>query len=107
MSINLGEKLYKYNLKCGKLFVHEGEVIISKTYKRMGIYFNDTRTMERVPKELGVVLTGKISSLWLNERDDELAKRIFIEYEERKIAEIKELLDKRIKSLESLKAGVL
>ena len=90
-----GELVYKYVLRKGKLFVHEGEISI--VGRMQNVYFKDRTPRVRCPKrdEFGVVQSDG-PSLWLGERDDELAKQLFIEFEEAGLAKLQEQI--RIKS---------
>lgn len=98
---NVGETVYKYTLKNGKFFVHEG--IIVKGRIRDFAEFKDIDRSARLPEEdgFGVVCNG--STLWLAERDDELAKRIFTEWLENGIVELQEAISKKLNLIDLLK----
>ena len=99
MEIPIGTVLYRYNIKNKKLYIHEG--IVDNYGLRTCVNFRDGRNSVRTPREedLGVIRTVG-HSLWLQERDDELAIRKFISFEEDKIAE----LEKRVKAKRELVA---
>ena len=103
MTINPGDTIYNYVLRNGKLHIHEVKVI-ETGYKRKAGYFKDTNTTRSCPKvdDIGVILSSG-ASLWLLDRDDELAKRLFIEFEENGIARLQEQIDKKSKLVEMLK----
>lgn len=100
---NVGETVYMYALRNEKFFVHEGT--ITKHGTHTCVYFKDTKRTVRLPRkeDFGVIHT-KGSSLWLADRDDELAKRIFIEWEENSLAELQELIDRKTKLIDVLKS---
>lgn len=102
MTKNIGEIVYKYTLRNGKLFIHEGEII--ERGIRKCVYFKDEKTTVRLPKEneFGICHSNG-PSLWLADRDDELARRIFIEYEERGIAELQGMINRRTALINILK----
>lgn len=104
MSKNVGEKIYMYTMMNGKFFVHEGEVIQCRYNSRAKrVRFNDESSDKRYPNEIdiGIVCGGR--SLWLEDRDDELAKRLFIEHEETCIAEFEELIRRKLANIKMLK----
>ena len=98
----VGETVYKYTLRNGAFFVHEGVIMEQGT--RKCVYFEDKKSKARLPKddEFGIVHADG-PSLWLTDRDDELAKHIFIEYEENSIAELQELINRKTKLINVLK----
>lgn len=55
--------------------------------------------------EYGKILTGR-TSLYLPERDDELAKRIFIEHMENRVAKAEEELNRATEQLRILKEEI-
>jgi hypothetical protein len=44
--------------------------------------------------------------LWLFEKNDELARRLFVEYEEKQLAKLQEKVNKKQKFIDDLKSGV-
>lgn len=99
-----GETVYKYTLRNGEFFAHEGTVVEGGS--RKCVYFKAKSSTERYPKEteFGVVHTNG-PSLWLAERDDELAKRIFIEYEEQGLADLQKQFERKTELIKLLKEG--
>ena len=89
MEIPIGTVLYRYNIKNNKLYIHEG--VVDNYGLRTCVNFRDERNSVRAPREedIGVIRTVG-HSLWLRERDDKLAIRKFISFEEQKLAEMEE-----------------
>ena len=102
MTKNVGDKVYKYTLKNEKIFVHEGIIVEDRV--RKSVRFEDKKLRVRLPKdeEFGIVQVSG-PSLWLTEKDDRLAKRIFIEYLENGISELQETINRRSKLVDLLK----
>ena len=108
MMPEVGTTLYLYTIRTGKFNVYKGKVIENKygisAYRKVAF---ETRTnKEWCPNksEIGVILTGG-PRLWLTERDDVKAKKLFVKHEKAKLAELKEKVDKKkalIKMLESV-----
>ena len=99
---NVGDTVYKYTLKNEKIFVHEGIIVEGRV--RNFVHFEDRNLAARLPKEneFGIVQVSG-PSLWLTEKNDELAKRIFIEYLENGILELEEKINRRSKLVNLLK----
>lgn len=100
----VGKTVYRYNIKNGKFYIHEG--VVTKRGRFKEVYFKDENYRARCPgrNQFGMVLTSK-TTVWLLERNDELAKRIFIEYEEQKLNELQEQLNKKLELIKTLKMG--
>lgn len=97
------EILYFYTIKNGKLFVHEGTVE-SIVGTRKKVRFSDGSSPRRYPNQFNVIdTTGP--NIWLAERNDEAVKRIFIEYEEQKLADLKEQVKRKKRIIKMLKEG--
>lgn len=100
MSLKNGDKLYQYTIRNKKFVVHEGTVTdkMSCNYTYRRIVFNDGKVSEVCPKEEKI---GKLipagPSIWLKERNDDLAKDMFIRYE-------KECLSKLLSQVADRKA---
>lgn len=94
MSRNSGETLYRYTLRNGKLYIHEC-VIVEECHRRF-VYIKDVNYKGRCPKEdeLGVI-NAKGPTLWLDKRDDEVAKDMFVRYEMECIADLEDQLNKK------------
>lgn len=102
MEFKVGQTLYLYTARNGKFNIHEGVVIENKKryWTRLVVEFKTRSSFEFLPKdhEIGCVCAGG-PRIWLLERDDALAKKLFLEYElellaklERQIAVKKELI---------------
>jgi hypothetical protein len=98
----IGEIVYKYTLRNEKLNIHEGEIILD--YCRKYVNFKCDSSRVRCPKEneFGVVHTNG-PTVWMTKRDDDLVKRLFIEFEERKIAELQAQINTKTKLIKMLK----
>ena len=98
----MGETVYKYTLRNGEIFVHEGMVIEQGSHKN--VYFKTKGLTERYPKktEFGIVHSSG-PSLWLSDRDDELAKCIFVEYEERCLTDLQKQIERKLQLIKALK----
>lgn len=100
-----GEKLYHYSIRFGKFTVKEG--VVKEPEKYWGyphVDFQGERRLAPRRDKIGVLRQGG-PSLWLFERDDELAKKIFIEYEEKCIKKLQQDIDKRRELIEVIKEG--
>lgn len=100
-----GILVYKYTVRNGKMFIHEGEVGTDGLRKL--VYFDDGR-VGRYPKmnEFGVIRSNG-PSLYLNKRDDELAKRLFIEFEEASLAALQKQVTIKNELIRNLKEYVV
>ena len=97
----VGDKLYWYTAKDSKFIVHEGEII--ELRNRLFVYFEDNHSRRRVPKndEFGIIQNG--TNIWLAERDDKLAKSIFLKLHEECLSKLQKQIDNKIKFIELLK----
>ena len=104
MTIEPGMKLYRYTVRNGKFYIHEGTV--NDNGIRKVVNFTDCASKHRCPRieDIGVVRNAG-PSLWLIDRDDELAKQIFLDYEEYKLAQLRRLIDKKIEIIRMLREG--
>ena len=102
MIIKFGDKIYKYTVRNGKLFIHEG--VVTEYRGRKFVYFEDSSPRTRCPKdeEIGMIRSNG-PSLWLLEKNDELARRLFIEFEEKGLSELKKLIERKNELLNMLK----
>lgn len=103
-----GTTLYLYSIRTGEMKVHKGTVIngtgVYQRYPRIRFDTRQGKGWCPMRKEVGVIQTGG-PSLWLTERDDAKAAKMFIDYELSKLAEMeKQVVKKRrlIKMLESV-----
>lgn len=98
MEFKVGQTLYLYTARNGKFNIHEGVVTENKRryYSRMMVAFTTKTTLEFLPKEseIGHIISGG-PRLWMTERDDALAKKLFLEYEEEKLAELEKKIAKK------------
>lgn len=103
--VEAGTTLYLYTIRTGQFKVHKGEATDDKYGPRYRkVVFETKINKERCPnvEEIGVIQTGG-PRLWLTERDDDKARKMFIQYEEDKLFELeKQVVKKRalIKMLE-------
>lgn len=98
MSFEVGTKLYRYTIKNNKFHIHEG--IVNQCVNRKVVVFPSggfNHSSVRCPRETDIGAIRHIGlTLWLDKRDDELAKKIFVDYEEQQIRKLeKQLADKR------------
>lgn len=101
-----GTKLYHYTIRNGKFTVKEGIVRESnKKWSYPYVEFDYGRQVAPRMYKIGELRTGG-PSLWLLERDDELAKKMFLEYEEECLRKLEEDVEKRRRLIESIKEGV-
>lgn len=101
--INVGMTLYRYTVKNGKLFVREGTV--NSFGLRTCVNFKDGSSPVRAPRPEDIGIIRPIGhGLWFIERDDAKARRMFIEFEERRIEELEELIRKKRRVVDVLKS---
>ena len=93
-----GTVLYRYTVKNGKFFVHEG--VVNDTGFRKLVNFKDRSPTLRCPRidEVGKIKTVG-QSLWMTERDDAKARKMFIAYESKKITELNKQIDKKVDTI--------
>jgi hypothetical protein len=102
MNITVGMTLYRYTLKNGKFIVREGTV--NQFGLRTCVNFKDGSGAVRAPRDEDIGVIRPIGhSLWMIERDDAKARRMFIEFEERRIEELEELIRKKREVVRGLK----
>lgn len=101
MCKEIGKIVYQYTLKSGAFHIHEG--IIIEDVCRKKVYFKDKGVKTRLPEEFGV-LQSCGQTLWLTERNDEYAKRVFIENLERRISDLYKQIKTTKKQIEILKS---
>ena len=98
---NVGDMVYRYTIKNGKFFIQEGRVSEHKGRKvvRLG-----NGSLVNLPKETNFeVLQINGPTIWLHTRNDELAKAVFLEYEETKLTELKKMVERKTKIIKMLK----
>ena len=99
MKLEPGTKMYRYIVGVSGVCITEGLI------KQYPWHDNDTECvfvdngglLHCVHKcDIGRVLFDRdMDTLWLTDRDDELAKRILVTYQKKRIAKLKECLKKR------------
>ena len=98
MKLEIGTPLYLYTARNGKFNVHEGVVTENRRryWSPLIVKFEKRSGVEFVPKEddIGHILTSG-PKLWLTERDDVLARKLLLEYEEGKLAELERVMAKK------------
>ena len=100
-----GKILYRYTVSNGEFFIHKG--VVTDCGTRLLVNFKDSGSTLRCPKEEEL---GKIRSigrsLWLDHRDDDKARMIFIHYELDRIKNLREQIDKKLEIIETLIDGI-
>lgn len=108
MNFKVGDRLYLYTARNCKFHIWEGEVFERKGryYGRLAVKFKNRTQMEMCPKEtaIGHILGGG-PRLWLTERDDALARKLFLEYEEGKLFELEKQVAKKRELIKVLREG--
>ena len=95
------ERAFAYSLWSGQLKMHEGKVY---KHPRGGAILESNNP--RSPRLLNCAREEKEiynAVVWLSEQDDELAKRILIEYEEIQIEKLQEKIDNHRNKIRILK----
>lgn len=102
MNFEVGDKLTHYSFRGGKLYIKEGVIkeVNSRWYSLRFVFEGGQMYPPREAK-IGVV-THSGPSVWLRGRDDEFAKKLLIEYEKERIAELQEKIDERNRIIEVL-----
>ena len=94
-----GTTVWRYQVRNGRYLIEEGTVSLFGDRYRVAFTDGGMTTGGPRKEDIGVVRThGPI--LWLLERDDEKARRLIIEYEERTIAELEQAIANKRKILE-------
>lgn len=100
-----GKVVYRYTVKNGKFNVREG--IVNHCGIRYFVNFTDGGSMLRCPRAEDF---GKIRSvghsLWLEDRDDDLARSKFIEFELDKIDRLREQINRKYAIVDMLRKGM-
>jgi hypothetical protein len=98
MSFEIGPALYLYTARNGRFNVWEGVVVENKYryWTKPVVKFAKRAQTEKCPNEneIGHIQSGG-PRLWLTERDDALAKKLFLDYELGKLAELKRAMTKK------------
>ena len=100
-----GKVVYRYSYRNGKLFVHEGTV--TWDMGRPLVYFNDGSETQRCPADSQFGKVRRVGhSLWMTERNDDLARSMYAEYELNKIEKLKVEIDRRYRNVDILREGM-
>lgn len=104
-----GEKIYYYSFRRGVFRIREYRILENKgndTRFKRAIGENDTHSImwSDSDRRFGK-LVPHVPGVWMKERDDEYVKKLFIEYEERRINGLRTEIDERLKRIENLKNG--
>lgn len=103
MSIEPGVKLYRYTIRNGKFICHEGVVV--EVDERRRVIFSDGVTSARCPRDNDIGVVRHIGpSLWLYEKDDERAKQIYLDYENRRLVSLRRQIGKHAEIMNMLKS---
>lgn len=88
MLIEQGKTLYQYALLNGNFVIREG--IVNVCGERRVVNFSNGGSAVRCPEaeDIGQLRRSSVPVLWLTERDDELARQMFIGFENRKIVKL-------------------
>lgn len=90
-----GKVLYRYTVCKGKFFCHEG--VVNDSGFRPLVNFRDGSQTVRCPRDGDIDTIRRVGhSLWMTERNDKLARQMFIEYEQQKINELNRQIDQKM-----------
>lgn len=107
MAFEVGDTLVLYVARNNTLHIHEGVVSFNKHYYRNFVIFTDGRAHERVPNRDRI---GKIQGggprLWLTERNDNLARKMFLDYETNKLEALERQVKRKKQLIEVLREGL-
>lgn len=102
MEIKVNTILYRYTVKDGKLIIREG--IVSNYGLRTCVHFVDGTPAVRTPRPEDIGVIKHVGhSIWLTDRDDDKARKMFITFEERRIGELEKTLIKKREVVSRLK----
>lgn len=100
-----GTVVYRYTVKNGKFNVREG--VVNCAGFRNLVNFTDGGPAYRCPRKEDL---GKIRSvghsLWLNKKDDNLARQVFIDYELDKIDKLRKQIARKCAVIDMLSEGM-
>lgn len=102
MQIETGKVIYRYTIRNKRLYIHEG--VVNECGVRKFVNFWDGYPHARCPRveELEVVRSNG-PTLWLAERDDGKARRLFVQFEEDKLVGLREQIRVKEEIVEMLK----
>lgn len=109
MKLEAGMSLYLYTARNGKFNVWEGAITENRRryWTRLVVKFKKRSGVEFIPREdeIGRVVTAG-PKVWLTERDDALARKLLLEYEEEKLEELERVVAKKKELIRVLKEGM-
>lgn len=96
-------KVYLYSRWQGKFEVLEGHVEFSSYWRGHGrfIYYRHQKEKYVLCGFKEGVISNRV--VWLTKRDDDLARKLFIEYEEGRISELEDEIKRRKQNIQALK----
>ena len=100
-----GKIVYRYTVKNGKFFVHEG--VVNDTGFRKLVNFRDGSPTLRCPRDEEFGSIRRVGhSLWMTERDDAKARKMFIDYEINKIVDMEMQIKRKKDTIKMLREGM-
>lgn len=109
MKLEAGMPLYLYTARNGKFNVWEGVITENRRryWTRLVVKFKKRSGVEFLPKEdeIGCIVTAG-PKVWLTERDDALARKLLLEYEEEKLKELERAMTKKKELIAVLREGM-
>lgn len=98
-------KLYHYVVRDKQLFVSEG--VVKKYGSKLIVRFDDNGHWVMCPDEYDIGIIEHGTSLWLENRDDRIAKDLFLMYCREHLRELQKQIDSEIKFIEYLQKDEL
>lgn len=98
--INTG---YVYSMWSGRLIAYKGTAYTS-IHEGMANFYTESDKKIQCSTEPGTIYNAVI---WLTERDDELAKKLLIDYEEKQISKLQEKIDNHRHKIKTIKEGAV
>ncbi|MBQ1189666.1 MAG: hypothetical protein IIX57_04560 [Lachnospiraceae bacterium] len=103
MLIEPGVKLYRYTIRNGKFKCQDG--VVDEVNGRMRVIFDGGASSARCPKDNDIGIVRHVGpSLWLCEKDDELAKQIYLDYEKHRLISLRRQIGKHAEIMNMLKS---
>ena len=108
MKLEAGMPLYLYTARNGRFNVYEGVILENRRsyWSRLVVKFRGRSGVEFLPKkdDIGRVVTAG-PKVWLTERDDALARRLLLKYEEGKLKELERAMATKKELIRVLREG--
>ena len=102
MTIEVGSKVYCYTLdRYANIHIHECEVGLRGKHEVVQLDNYRCKILKAI--EFEFVYATSCAVVWLTEKNDELAKRLFLEYEEKSLADLQEEIKKKSEKIRKLK----